>query len=89
MIIANIRSKRLKIDNCSKGMQFAVFVRYKTICYLVYEKGPYVSSYSQWQTYHILLHVLGHIDCKRHRISVLYRINRNLHQCSIQYKQPV
>ncbi len=31
MIIDNIKSKRLKIDNCSKGMQFAVFVHYKTI----------------------------------------------------------
>ncbi len=31
MIIDNIKSNRLKIDNCSKGMQFAVFVHYKTI----------------------------------------------------------
>ncbi len=30
MIIDNIKSKRLKIDNCSKGIQFAVFVHYKT-----------------------------------------------------------
>ncbi len=28
MIIDNIKSSGLKIDNCSKGMQFAVFVHY-------------------------------------------------------------
>ncbi len=33
---------------------------------IAYEKGPYVSNYSQWQTCHVLLHVLGNIDCKRH-----------------------
>ncbi len=32
MIIDNIKSNRLKIDKCFKGMQFAVFVHYKTIC---------------------------------------------------------
>ncbi len=42
MIIDNIKSNRLEIDNCFKGMQFAVFVHYKTICDLVYEKGPYL-----------------------------------------------
>ncbi len=31
MIIDNIKSNRLKIDNCSKGMRFAIFVYYKTI----------------------------------------------------------
>ncbi len=31
MIIDNIKSNQLKIDNCSKGMQFAVSVHYKTI----------------------------------------------------------
>ncbi len=25
-----------------------------------------MSNYSQWQTRHVLLHVLGNIDCKRH-----------------------
>ncbi len=36
------------------------------ICDLACEKGPYVSNYSQWQTRHVLLHVLGNIDCKQH-----------------------
>ncbi len=31
MIIANIKSSLLKIDNYSKGMRFAIFVYYKTI----------------------------------------------------------
>ncbi len=31
MIMDNIKNTRLKIDICSKGMQFAVFVHYKTI----------------------------------------------------------
>ncbi len=34
MIIDNIKSNRLKIDNCSKEMQFAVFVHYKNINFL-------------------------------------------------------
>ncbi len=39
---------------------------YLDICDLVYKKGPYVSNYSQWQTRHVLIHVLGNIDCKWH-----------------------
>ncbi len=31
MIMDNIKNNRLKIDNCSKGMQFTVFIHYKTI----------------------------------------------------------
>ncbi len=31
MIIDNIKSNRLKIDNCPKGTQFAIFVHYRTI----------------------------------------------------------
>ncbi len=37
-----------------------------SICDAAYEKGPYVSNYSQWQIRHVLLHILGNIDCKRH-----------------------
>ncbi len=29
-------------------------------------KGPLRVNYSQWHTRHVLLHILGNIDCKRH-----------------------